>query len=247
MRPHDLLRFFLLNGLAVGLGAVVATSCVDVNYPTVAFRCNPRQSDNCPDTHYCCSDDPAAEGGRLPAYRDDIPNSGAPLFSANNNGFSTSGMCVDLDDVPCGSGLAQTDPTTGGCGFPNCPIPCNPTWDSGDIERVCGPMRQCCQTVQLEPEDCISDGEGGFRPVTGADIPNNTQWRAADHQTHQDPNGRSCTAITGSMDVRDPGFRACLDQLTVANQRGFCMPTCPATLPPGPDACELRSQGTPGV
>ena len=48
MRPMRVLRFLVLNGIAVGLGAVVATSCIDVNYPTVAFRCNPRQSENCP-------------------------------------------------------------------------------------------------------------------------------------------------------------------------------------------------------
>lgn len=241
MRPYDLLRFFILNGLAVGLGAVVASSCVEVNYPDVAFRCNPRQSDNCPETHYCCSDDPAAEGGGLPAYREGIPGSAPPLFSANNNALSTSGMCVNLDAVPCGSGLGQVD-AGGGCTSPNCPVPCNPTWDSDQVESVCGPSRSCCQTVEIEPEDCINDN-GTWRPVTGTDIGRGTNWRASDHRTHQDPNGRSCTAITGSSSLDNPDFRACVDQLSVANQRGFCMPACPATQPAGPDACELRNQG----
>ena len=246
MRPHDLLRFFLLNGLAVGLGAVVASSCVTVNYPTIAFRCNPKQSENCPESHYCCSDDPAAEDGRLPAYHASVPSSraGTPLFSGVNNGLSTTGMCVNLDDVPCDLSLGQPDGT--GCSFPNCPIPCNPTWDAADISAVCH-GQQCCQTVQLEPEDCVLE-DGVWRPVTGRDIGRGgiqppTQWRSTDHATHQDPNGRSCSTISGSGDLSNPGFRACVDQLTVANQRGFCMPVCPAPPPVGPDACELLNMG----
>jgi hypothetical protein len=57
----------------------------------------------------CCSDDAAAWDGGLPAYRDDIPDSAMPLFSAQNHRFSATGMCVDLLDVPCGSGLGQFD------------------------------------------------------------------------------------------------------------------------------------------
>jgi len=48
MRVELLLRFVVLNGLAIGAGALVASSCT-VDYPIVAFRCNPRQADNCPE------------------------------------------------------------------------------------------------------------------------------------------------------------------------------------------------------
>src|SRR5690606_16888698 len=60
MGREKMLRFLLVNGAALGLGAFVATSCIGVDYPLVAFRCDPAQDSNCPDTHFCCSDDPAA-------------------------------------------------------------------------------------------------------------------------------------------------------------------------------------------
>jgi hypothetical protein len=200
---------------------------------TVGEFCNARASD-CPRTHECCSDDPAAWNGALPAYRDDIPNADVPLFSAQNNDYSSSGMCVRLDDVPCGSGLGQPD-GSGGC-TPGCPIPCNPTWSASSIEAVCKGL-VCCQTRPIEPEDCVLDGDV-WRPITGEDVPEKSQWRPADHATHQDPGGRACAEITGSNDVSDPAFRSCVDQLGVADQRGYCMPSCPDFVPAGPDACE---------
>jgi hypothetical protein len=242
MRPHDLLRFFIINGLAVGLGAAVASSCVTVNYPTIAFRCNPKQSQNCPDTHFCCSDDPAAEGGRLPAYRGASgSNFGTPLFSGHNNALSSSGMCVNLDHVPCDISLADPD-GVGGCLFPNCPIPCNPEWSAGNVEAVCGRGLSCCQTVEIDASDCVLDGDT-WRPARGTDVPALTEWSPAQHETHQDPAGRSCALITGSNNLSNAAFRACVDQLTVANQRGFCMPSCPAPPIAGPDACDLLNSG----
>lgn len=240
MRPHNLLRFFVLNALAVGLGATVASSCT-VNYPTVAFRCNPRQSDNCPDTHFCCSDDPAAVGGALPAYMGKaISNGDDPLFSGTNNLLGTSGMCVRTDDIPVGSGLLEPAAL-------NCPIPCNPTWSRDDVDIVCGPTRVCCQTAELEQSDCVSDG-GAFRPATGADIFGGlTQWKPGQHATHQDPNGEGCATFAGTNDTSNPAFRGCLEQLTVANQRGFCMAAagCPTAAETYIDACEALNGGVP--
>jgi hypothetical protein len=210
------------------------------HHPTLVGHCSPRASD-CPQTHHCCSDDPAAWNGGLPAYRDDIPNAEQPLFSAQNNDLGTSGMCVQLDDVPCGSGLGQSD-ASGACEFPNCPIPCNPTWSTADVAHVCGPMRECCQTRELEPNDCVLDG-GVWRPVTGKDVPDKTTWSSSEHSTHQDPNGQACSALAAASDLQDETFRMCLDQLGVANQRGYCMPVCPPLIPEGPDACEQLNEG----
>ena len=125
MRAQRVISFFALYGVAVGLGAVVATSCINVDYPTVAFRCNPRQSDNCPETHFCCSDDPAAVGGELPGYMGKDIGNATPLFSGLNNALGTSGMCVRTEDIPAGSGLLEPNVV-------NCPIPCNPTWTEDD-------------------------------------------------------------------------------------------------------------------
>ncbi|MEM9459043.1 MAG: hypothetical protein AAGF11_33000 [Myxococcota bacterium] len=231
----------MINGAAVGLGAAVATSCIGVDYPLVAFRCDPRQEDNCPDTHFCCSDDPAAAEGQKPAYvGKNITNASTPYFSGDNNGRSRSGMCVRVDDI-AGQGLAEPFAL-------NCPIPCNPTWPEDWIDDVCGVARVCCQTVALETPDCIS-GDDGFRPVTGDDIlAERTLWRPSDHATHQDPNGSGCQALAGEdMDL----FFDCLAQLSVADQRGFCMAldatqACPTELPTFVDACtQLNGGGAP--
>lgn len=244
------LRFLVLNGLAVGLGAVVATSCVDVNYPTVAFRCNPRQSDNCPDTHFCCSDDPAAVGGGLPFYTN-IPGTadgGTAYFSGANNGLGTKGMCVRTEDLPSGAGLFEATAA-------NCPVPCNPTWEDSDKLAVCGEGRVCCQTVELEAADCVQedpDDPQSWRPAVGTDIRGGrTDWKPARHETHQDPNGQGCGTFANNVtDFEDPDsdFSQCLNRLTVADQRGFCMAlqpseVCPTDVEGYLNACELINLG----
>ncbi|MEM6296427.1 MAG: hypothetical protein AAGA54_34490 [Myxococcota bacterium] len=236
------LRFLVLNGIAVGLGATVATSCIDVDYPIVAFRCNPRQSDNCPETHFCCSDDPASVDGALPEYQNSGISGGVPYFSGLNNGLGTSGMCVQTSEIPSGSGLFEAAAA-------NCPIPCNPTWGDDDTRAVCGNDRVCCQTVELEPTDCILDGDT-WRPVTGVDFAEGrSRWEAASHETHQDPGGSGCiTFAQGVTDINDPALRGCVEQLSVADQRGFCMALaagqgCPTDDPGYINACDQINMG----
>lgn len=218
----------------------MGTSCISVNYPTVAFRCNPRQADNCPDTHFCCSDDPAAEEGALPDFTGkNISGGQAPYFSGQNNALGTSGMCVNRDDIPMGSGLL--DPAA-----LNCPIPCNPTWEEDEIGVVCGANRVCCQTVELDPLDCVSDGDE-IRPVNGADIGDLTDWNPGAHRTHQDPAGIGCSGFAQG-DMTSDIFTDCIRQLTVADQRGFCMAlqagqACPTMQPGYVDACTLMAGG----
>ncbi len=247
MRPMRVLRFLVLNGFAVGLGAVVATSCIDVDYPTVAFRCNPRQSDNCPETHTCCSDDPSAVGGVLPAYQNKEIEGDTPFFSGLNNALGTSGMCVRTGDIPSGSGLLEAAAA-------NCPIPCNPSWSDSDELAVCGANRVCCQTVELEPEDCVQedpDDPQSWRPAVGTDIfQNRTNWDRTRHVTHQDAGGEGCSQFsTDNGDPEeDPGYRGCLEQLTVADQRGFCIGLemgqgCPTEAPDYVNACDQINLG----
>lgn len=247
MSKQSVIRFAVLYGVALGLGVTVASSCVGVNYPTVAFRCNPRQTDNCPDSHYCCSDDPAAEEDGLPNYLDKgVTNGTTPYFSGPNNAVGTSGMCVNRDDIPPGSGLLEAAAA-------NCPIPCNPTWTDKEIAVICGVKRVCCQTTALESADCVNDN-GTFRPVTGRDIGSLTNWDGNAHATHQDAAGIGCTGLAigaGAMpdSVTDhPVFRDCIAQLSVADQRGFCMAlgsgqACPTEQPEFIDACALRNSG----
>jgi len=241
MRPEKILRFVLINGAALGLGATVATSCIGVDYPLVAFRCDPQQEDNCPDTHYCCSDDPAAVGGALPNYSGkSIDDSDTPYFSGDNNGLSRSGMCVRVDDI-AGQGLIEFAAA-------NCPIPCNPTWNESMIDEVCGAARVCCQTVELEPNDCVVDSSTDmFRPVNGDDIGVQTMWRPSDHATHQDPNGANCLALAAN-NPQSSTFQDCVRQLSVADQRGFCMAlgagqSCPTQQPGYIDACTQLNGG----
>lgn len=245
-----MLRLVLLNGAAMGLGVIVATSCIGVDYPLVAFRCNPKQEQNCPDTHFCCSDDPAAPDGAKPDYAGkNIDGGEKPYFSGDNNGLGVSGMCVRVDDI-AGQGLTE---------FPaaNCPIPCNPTWDEAWIDDVCGPTRVCCQTVEVEAKDCVLDpAEGKYRPVTGNDIGADngmggviTEWKPNNHSTHQDPNGISCLALAGGNSMSDI-YPDCVRQLTVADQRGFCMAlnggVCPTQQVGYVDACD-KLNGTPAA
>lgn len=242
MRLVKMLRLVLLNGAAMGLGAIVATSCIEVEYPLVAFRCNPKQESNCPDTHFCCSDDPAAVGGDKPNYVGKGISDGAmPYFSGDSNGLGVSGMCVRTGDI-VGQGLMELPAI-------NCPIPCNPTWDDEWIDDVCGPSRVCCQTVELEAKDCVVDpGTSMYRPVTGDDIGVLSAWKPADHATHQDPNGSSCLAIAGG-DANSDTFTDCVRQLSVADQRGFCMALnggiCPTKQVGYVDACTAANGGVP--
>jgi len=243
MRSEKLLRFVLINGGAIGLGVIVGTSCIGVDYPLVAFRCNPRQEDACPDTHFCCSDDPAAEMGNKPNYvgKNISDPVGMPYFSGANNGLGTSGMCVRVDDIQ-GQGLTDIAAA-------NCPIPCNPTWEADWIVDVCGPARVCCQTVALEQADCVTDDDGTSRAVNGGDIGTKTAWRPGDHATHQDPNGDGCLGLAQG-DTKSAVFQDCVRQLSVADQRGFCMAlgagqTCPADQPTFIDVCAQPSGGAP--
>src|SRR5687768_17066838 len=100
MRSENILRFVVVNGLALGLGAAVATSCIKVNCPTVAFRCNLRQPDNCRESQFCCSDDPSTADGDLPAFTGKMigGETSPPLYADDANRSGTSGMCVNRDE-----------------------------------------------------------------------------------------------------------------------------------------------------
>jgi hypothetical protein len=253
----------LAHLMVFGIAAGIASSC-KVVYPTTAFRCSPSGGEpNCPtqgDAEYtCCSDDPAAidldapNDPVLPAFQGRT-GEGTPIFAGNNNPLSLSGMCVKQGSVPVQGALAE--PNAQGC-----PVPCNPTWSSGQISSVCGSGTICCQTIELEPEDCVLDSNAGdsgcWVPVTGMDIEglgglDATDWGGNDHKTHQDPSGLNCTKFVEGIvpDVLESKgltfedvLRACYRKLTVANQRGFCLGgagvnQCPLAQPAYRDACE---------
>jgi hypothetical protein len=260
-----LLNILLGHAAIFGVAVLVSSSC-SVNYPVTAFRCSPGgNSPNCPtqdgDEYICCSDDPAAlrlstiDELVTPTYQG-RGGEGSPIFSGGNNQFSTSGMCVRAGSVPPSGALIDENAR-------GCPVPCNPTWSDADIEAVCGDATICCQTVELEFEDCVLDpmagSQGCWRPATGFDIEtlggqNLTDWGGTAHKTHQDPSGTNCEAfVTGiqpgllpngvsSMDV----LQACYRRLTVANQRGFCLGGagvnfCPLAQATYRDACEQRN------
>lgn len=201
--------------------------------------CNPSQ-DPGTNGYRCCSDDPAAPDGQLPAYQGLGIMGGTPFFAEANNDLGDFGICVDVTQT-AGQGLVAP-------GVEGCPIPCNPTWPQDSIDTVCGSSRSCCQTVELEPEDCVQDQVTGlYRPVTGDDIGVLSQWKPQDHRTHQDPNGTSCLALASGNASSDV-FQDCVRQLTVANQRGYCMAlgagqVCPHAQPGYVDACELLNGG----
>lgn len=235
----------VLSIVGLWAGAWIGVSCT-VDYPTVAFRCNPQQADNCPQTHFCCSDDPSAEGGGLPAFiGQDISGAQAPYFAGSNNALGTQGMCVRTEDLSGAAALAE--PAAAGC-----PIPCNPTWAADEIATVCGASRQCCQTVPLEPADCVLD-DGVWRAVRGSDIGETTEsgtpvttWLPADHATHQDPRGNACLRIAMN-DAESEVFADCVGQLSVADQRGFCLglgadQACPTADPTFTDACAALNE-----
>lgn len=253
-----LLNILLANLAVFGVAAAVSSSCT-IQYPTTAFRCSPAGGDpTCPtqsgDEYICCSDDPSAldiddlTADVLPGYLGGRGGSGTPIFSGGNNVFSTSGMCVRSGGVPIEGALEDG-------GARGCPVPCNPTWSDDDVETVCGANTLCCQTVELEPEDCVLE-DGCWRPAIGTDIQgvgdtDLTRWAPNDHRTHQDPGGGSCqewvTAVSLERDIDTQAvLRACFRRLTVADQRGFCLgmanaAACPLTDPSYVDACEQRN------
>lgn len=262
-----LLNILLANVAVFGVAVLISSSC-GVNYPITAFRCDPAAgSGNCPsagNTYLCCSDDPAALRlstiGQLvtPSYQG-RGGQGTPLFSGSNNPLSRSGMCVQAGSVPITSALADANAQ-------GCPIPCNPTWSGTNITDVCGPNTICCQTTELEFEDCVLDSSVGangcYRPATGYDIggipgstANLTNWSGTAHKTHQDPSGTNCKVfVEGISDsvLTTAGLtaaeilNACFQRLTVANQRGFCLgganaQVCPLASPFYRDACEQRN------
>lgn len=227
-------KSFVMNLALVALGALAAAGCwrdVDqLGYGNPAFRCAPNDAeDACPDGYTCCSDDPATVGGKLPAYRAgqaSDPDFGVALFSDNNNPLGNQGLCTDISQI--------VNPLNNGC-----PVPCNPTWEPGQISEVCGGA-VCCQTEELDPmKDCVLDPvTSRWRAVSGKDVPGLTQWGNA-HATNQDPNATGCQMFAGTADFANATLADCVSQLSVANQRGFCNAVCPCVE----DRCELLNPG----
>ena len=198
--------------------------------------CNPRVGSE--GDFRCCSDDPATLGGVLPGYAG--ATGAVPLFSGDNNGVGISGMCVHVAGQPDGAGLTEESAS-------GCPTPCNPAWAEGDVETVCGGGGSCCQTRQIQPEDCVQGDDGLWRPVTGADIlDERTNWAPDRHATHQDPSGSGCSVLSGGSEGED--FTDCLEALATAEQRGYCLflapgASCPAEEPGYMNACEQINAG----
>lgn len=234
--------------IALGLAAGVTAACT-IEYPDVAFRCNPSQADNCPDGYICCSDDPLAVTGSdtvgLPSYPgvNSVTGGGQPVFSGPGNARSQTGMCISR--WPYGGVPPKLLQDAGAVG---CPVPCNPEWSSADIDAACGQNAICCQTVEVGETDCVLDmsvGDAGcYRPVRGTDIGDLTNWQTDAHETMQDPNGTFCRQWAAGDDTKE---RACYDGLSVANQRGFCLAqsagasACPLDNAAYVDACEERN------
>ncbi len=208
------------------------------------YACNPRTSGVGAAGHVCCSVDPSTADGELPAYEGKGISGSTPLYADAANGAGTWGMCVNTTEIPEGFGLLAD-------AAENCPIPCNPTWSDGDVATVCGQGRVCCQTTELQPKDCVFDETTElWRAVNGNDIGSyevtpQTYWNATAHETHQDPNGTVCLAFSGG-DETSPLFEPCVRQLTVADQRGYCMGLeigqgCPTAAPTYVDVCEAMN------
>lgn len=245
-----LTTLFVYTSAFVGAG-LLATAC-DPSYAITSFRCDP-SNPSCPTDKFgtgpyvCCSDDPAAMDTDdpaafvLPGYSG--KSGGTPIFSGINNHLSVSGFCIDTSKVPANAAIQDVGSGQG------CPLPCNPTWASADVQSVCGAGTVCCQTVELGEKDCALDpdlGDNGcWRPVTGGDINgfgglDVSTWSSSAHDTHQDPNGKGCTAFVAAT----PGADAeeCFRRLSVADQRGFCQSgVCPLTDPAYRDACEQKN------
>ena len=213
-----------------GVGALTSVSCFEAEFGNPSFRCSPASSPDCPENEVCCSDDPATTKGRLPNYftgtNDD--KYGVPIFSGANNPLSSSGMCVAV-------GGFDSPFTTG------CPVPCNPTWEAGKRDAICGQGSLCCQMQELDPvKDCVMDPVSKkWRAVNGGDIPSLTKWGPA-HTTNQDPVGAQCMVFAAGGGAADKAVLAdCFEQLTVANQRGFCYKSCPCIE----DVCDQKNPG----
>jgi hypothetical protein len=238
------------------------------DFAPFVLRCDPNADNPC--AQYgnvaCCSDDPAAmmlfdgaalEEDALPSYEGGSNSGGTPIFSAGNNPLSRSGYCLAQGSPPQ---VSLVDLNAEGCR-----TPCNPTWSSEDIATICGPSAQCCQTVELAPQDCVLDpnlgGAGCFRPVTGHDITglggiDATNWSSTSHVTHQDPSGLNCEVFASGLPLDydiNQVLVECYRRLTVADQRGSCFQTtelaeCPFADPDYVDACEQMNidMGLPG-
>jgi hypothetical protein len=233
----------LVVAIAIGVlvGTAVEPACCDcAQAPTVAFRCQPNEQprgDRCPDTHFCCSDDPTTADGAIPAYANKSVEGSTPLFADAANDQGDSGMCVRTEDIPSGSGLL--DPRAR-----NCPIPCNPTWGDTELASVCGEARVCCQTVELHEDDCVRDADTNLmRPADGRDalasLDGGTRWNPTRDSTHQDPHFDVCAAHAG--DRTGPEFLECISHLTTANQRGYCMSLQPGQVCPTEPETGYRS------
>jgi hypothetical protein len=253
--PHD-----TVDAADTGTSGV-STSGDSDDFAPFVLRCDPAADDPCATfgSVSCCSDDPAAldltESG-LADYVTPIylgrGGEGTPLFSGSNNQLSRSGYCL-AEETPSSVRLADTNAQ-------GCRAACNPAWSSDDIAAVCGPATLCCQTIEIEPADCVLDptlGDlGCFRPVTGSDISglgglDATTWASTSHATHQDPSGLNCelyandVAGLAGLSVSDV-LTECFRRLTVANQRGSCfdaleLDSCPFAAPNYIDACEQRN------
>ncbi|WAS93404.1 hypothetical protein [Nannocystis punicea] len=225
----NLLKTVLTYAALFSVGAVTSVACFEPELDIPSFRCNPAlataQGDNgCPGEETCCSDDPAAVGGKLPNYyMDGVVNEkyGAPLFSDNNNALSSQGMCVKTGDFD--------SPLVNGC-----PTPCNPTWDSATINDICKGA-QCCQTQELDPaRDCIMV-EGKWRAANGSDVIAGRSGWGGEHATNQDPIAAGCKTFSQGD---DKSLRDCIGQLGVASSRGFCYVLgCPCIE----DVCEMKN------
>jgi hypothetical protein len=231
-RPSlNLLKTALTYAAIFSVGAVTSVSCFEPDFGNPSFRCSPADDPDCPDGQTCCSDDPATTEGRIPNYfqAGKIDGTyGPPIFSGNNNPLSTSGMCVAVGGF--------TSP------FPNgCPVPCNPTWDDATKADICGATSKCCQMQELDPnKDCILDGDV-WRAVDGSDIPGKSTWGNL-HATNQDPLGANCMVFaSGGGMFSKPAFDDCVQQLTVADQRGFCYD--PSKCPCVEDVCAMKNPG----
>lgn len=225
------IRSALLHAAIFALGSVALSACygADLDYEdeNPAFRCSPAEGGDCPDGFSCCSDDPAAQFGLLPAYRGPVTDPavfGTPIFSENNNALSTQGMCVDTSGI--------MNPLTNFC-----PVPCNPTWSVEQVQSICNGAL-CCQTQLVDPDrDCILDPNTGlWRAFTGADIPTLTMWGPG-LGTNQDPIAAGCGVFAGAP--TGDLFNDCVAQLSVADQRGFCNAVCPCVE----DLCALKNPG----
>ena len=197
--------------------------------------CQPTRGDaDCAFDYVCCSDDPATTLGRLPNYffPDKLDDKyGTPIFSANNDSLSASGQCVKLGfPTPLANG---------------CPVPCNPTWEAARQTELCG-TAVCCPFTQVDPDkDCVVDPDTGkWRAVRGTDIGTLSVW-GLQHTTNQDPTGASCKLFaSGGIEGAPPDMAVladCYDQLSVADQRGFCFAAaaCPCTE----DLCDQKNPG----